>query len=316
MPPARSAMHAVASPDTAISNAPAKNALANNGSSAAPTPEATNTIAGSALDDQREGSGKPRVLPRADPVDARRLDRPECGRPAIVERERNGDGREDDGQHEECARQQRETGFAAPAQGQEEQRIDDRQRERAPRRTVLEFAHQRGLRCEPGQRHAEHEETVHRIACGERPAPRVKNRDGDVEDEEQRQERLHGRVMFRPVELATPDEPEHEGEREAHRIEHPPCLRPREREDRGVQQREIAEQQQGAAVVSHQHRGQESAGDGQTRERLRIVAHGEPDRKRRHRDEQHDRRRLGQHAIEAKRRVGRQIEDAGSGTLQ
>ena len=122
--------------------------------------------------------------------------------------------------------------------------------------------------------------------------------------------------MFRSVELVAPDEPEHEGECETHGIEHPPGLRPREREDRGVQQGEIAEQEHGAAVVAHQHRGQESAGDGQARERLRIVAHGEPDRERRHRDEQRDRQRLGQHAIGSKRRVGRQVEDAGAGTLQ
>ena len=108
------------------------------------------------------------------------------------------------------------------------------------------FVHERRLQREADQRNAEDQQAVDRILGRGRRAPHVEDRDPHVEDEEQREERLHDRVMGGIVELAPPRQAEHEREHEAHGVERAPGLGPGEREDRGVQDGKVAEQQQGS----------------------------------------------------------------------
>ena len=83
------------------------------------------------LDHQRERADQRRALPDADPVDPGRLDRPQRRGRAPVERERNGDRREHDGEGKERAREQRKPGLAAPAQNGEQHGIEHGHRHRA-----------------------------------------------------------------------------------------------------------------------------------------------------------------------------------------
>jgi hypothetical protein len=103
------------------------------------------------------GSSAPPMSPDPDPVHAGRLERPQRRGLAVVERERDRHRREDRGQREECARQQRESGIRALAQAEEEQRVGARQRERAPRGAVSRIADERRLQRETDQRDAEHQ---------------------------------------------------------------------------------------------------------------------------------------------------------------
>ncbi len=127
---------------------------------------------------------------------------------------------------------------------------------------------------------------------------------------------MDDRVVLGPVEAVAPERGEDEREQEAHRVQAAPCAGPGKREDRAVQHREIAEQLNGLAALRDQHRREESAGDRERRQRLRIVAHGEPHARRGHQHEQRERGRLRQHAVQPERREHRQIENAGAGALE
>ena len=178
------ATRAIASPETAISIAPAKNALANSGSSTPPTPEIAKTMPAPTTTRSAKSSREAAILPHADPVDACGFHRPERRRVAVVEGERNRDRREDDGKRQERTAQEREPGLAALAERQKEQRVDHRERERAPRGTVALLLHEGGLQREADERDAEDEQAVDAVSRRGRRAPQILDRDGDVESEE------------------------------------------------------------------------------------------------------------------------------------
>ena len=271
---------------------------------------------GADLDEESEGPREGHVLPHANPVHAYRLDRPDRGRVTVVEREWNRDGRKNDRQRSKRAGEERISPLCAFARRREENGIERRDRDRAPRDAMVIVVHERHLQREADHWNAEDQQAVDRVPGRQRSAPHVEDRDPHIEDEEQREEWLDDRVMSAIVELAPPRQAEHEREHEPNGVERAPGLGPGEREDRGVQDGEVAEQQQGVAVVADEHRGEESAGHRQRRERLRIGAHGQPDGECGHAHEQHDRRRRGQHAIAPERRIDREIEDSRTRALQ
>ena len=110
-------------------------------------------------------------------------------------------------------------GLAAPAQRDEEQRVDHGHRQRAPRCAVSCIADDRNLQREADQRDAEYQKSVDRILRRERSAPRVEDRDRHVESEEEDEERLHDGVVLRRIEAVAPDRAQHEREHEADRVQ-------------------------------------------------------------------------------------------------
>ncbi len=245
--PARSAIRADTSPEAAISIAPAKNALANSGSPRPATPDAAKTMpAPSSI-----ASAKPRTswraLPDADPIHAGRLDRPQRRGRAAIERERNGDRGKDDRQREEGAREQREAGLAATAQrGEQDQRRRRPSRWRSTRRRSAHRA-----RSPPAARIRR---SARRKRAARRPDPSRRSvRAARRGSRSSRRRRRRGRGTAGRPRSARAGRSRGPRTRPRTNVNTKPTAfrprharRPREREDRAVQHREIAEQLQRA----------------------------------------------------------------------
>ena len=219
--PARSAMHAIDEPGDGDQHRAGEKRIGEERIiGAADVREIAKTSPAPSSTSEREGPREPRVLPHADPVDAGRLDRPHRRGVAIVERERNRDRRKDDRQRERTRadRSANPGSVRARVAANREQRRTTRHRERAPRGAVAVLA----ARAPPAARSRR---SARRRRAGRRPDPwrravarrSVEDRDRHVEDEEQREERLHDRVVLGIVELAAPERAQHEREDEAHR---------------------------------------------------------------------------------------------------
>ena len=268
------------------------------------------------LDQQREAAQQRRILPHTEPECSGGRDRPQRGGDAIVERQRNGDRREDRRQCEERAREQRQARFGACTQQYEQQAVNDRQRRGAPGCAVLDVAHQSDLESEADQRHAEDQQAIDRRARFEAAAMRIQDCDRDIEDDKQDQKRLDRREIERPVIAIRPDRAQNEGEDESKQVQRTPRAHPGQREDRRVEDREIAEQQRRLAGNIGQHRREKAAGDGESGQRLRVGADRKRDRRRGDQCEQQQARHRRQDVIQAKGGERRQIQDACARALQ
>ena len=124
---------------------------------------------------------------------------------AVVERERDRHRREDHGEREECARQEREAGIVRLRKPREEQRVDGRDSASA-----LHAAPYRESRTSAACSAKPTSGTPNTSSAStgsrdrERPAPRVQDRDRHVEDEEEREKRLHRREVLGHVVLGSP----------------------------------------------------------------------------------------------------------------
>src|ERR1700741_3541557 len=99
-----------------------------------------------------------------------------------------------------------------------------------------------------------------RTAFGRRLIEGIQDRDQQIEREEQQQERFRAGEEIRPVLQRAPVRAAAEREGEADQVEHAPWAYPRDREDRGVEQRVVAEQRDVAALAGRdQDRGEEAA---------------------------------------------------------
>jgi hypothetical protein len=180
-------------------------------------------------------------LSDAHPHDRGALERPRRGRPARVERERDREAAEDNAQRQEGFGQKTERLATAPEDDLRQHEIDRAERERAPRRAVLDLAHQSDLQSERHERDAKHERSIHVAFELGGAAVREQNRNCEIEGEEEGQERLRAREVLGPVEVQAPQSSDGEREREAHQVQDTPCLEPGDDQDAGVQHGVVAE---------------------------------------------------------------------------
>ena len=156
-------------------------------------------------------------------------------------------------------------------------------------------------------------------ACGHRlgQGSRMKHGQGQVEREEQQQERLGAGEEFRPVLQHAPHGADAEREGEADQVQHAPWPDPGDREHGGIEHGVVAEQGDMIAVTGRdQDRGEEAADDGQHRERDGVLEHGQQRRAGDDDDQQCERQSGRQHCVQTKGGEHGQDQHADRAALQ
>ena len=131
-----------------------------------------------------------------------------------------------------------------------------------------------GLQRERDQRGAEHQAAVDQVALLRRLAPRVQDRDEQIEREEQQQERLGAGELVGVVLKHAPDRADAEGERETEQVQRPPRAPPGDGEDRGIEHGVVREQRHVVAAAGGQpDRCHEAGQDAEHGQRARVLQH-------------------------------------------
>ncbi len=267
-----------------------------------------------------EGARQRARLAKAQPDQARALERPGAGGAAGVQRKRDHEGEEHgaDGQ----------AGFEGGGQARARTHpggngdVEARQHERRNGGAVLGVADQAVLQCEGDGRQAEQqaalEPGVGPVCLGfvSRLARRHQH-DGCEEQEEGDQEQLAAGVILGAVLEHAPGGADDEGAEKADQVQRAPGAVPGHRGDAQVEHQVVAEQgDMVAAAGRDQQRRSEAAQRANDRQRARVLQHGQRGRQRGHGDHQREHRRHGQHAVEAEGDEQRQVEHRHRAALQ
>ncbi len=145
----------------------------------------------------------------------------------------------------------------------------------------------------------------------------VKDRDGRVEHEEEREEELCPGVVLGLVSRQTPGGAHEERAGEAQEVQDAPILEPGDRENTGVEDRVVGEEaDEVAAVVRGQDRREKTAQDAQHREGQRVLHDGEEGGRDREDHEHRERRAVRDERVDLQRREGDEIDGADAAALQ
>ena len=113
-----------------------------------------------AQQEQRKQARMDLQLANANPIHARRFDRPASRGPFALKSQRNGQAAENDGKRDHRFAQERITHARAAEQHVGEENVGKPEAQRAIGRAVLEAAHHLVLHAEDRHRHAEHERSI------------------------------------------------------------------------------------------------------------------------------------------------------------
>ncbi len=268
------------------------------------------------LHQQAEAKGGQAPLTHGEPGDRGAFDCPgrACGRSG--ESERHGERGEDHGQREHGLEHHVET-HAPPRQPARDREVERGQRHRAPRETEFGAPHQRRLQTDRDKRRAEYQRAVDVMLKRDLAAHRVEQRDADIHQEEQNQERLSAGKQLRPVSRHAPHGADREREHEAKQIQRPPSLEPRNCENARVEQRVVAEQHHVTAAARRQeNRREEAARAAHEGQRRRVLPHRQKRAQAADRDHQRQGRARRQQMVELRCGEHRQIERTDAAALQ
>ena len=227
---------------------------------------------------QRAGAAlQPTALTQAQPHERRAFEREHARGRLRRQRQRHCQRGETDRQH--CVRGDQCREVLAALEPPRQHRVNHPQAEctqcQRPARAFQRLAlQQRGLQREHHQRRAEHQAAIEQVALAGCASPRIQDRYQQIEREEQQQERLGGGEVLRAVRQHAPQRADRKCEHEPEHVQHPPRPPPRDREDRRVQHRVVAEQGDVAALPRRQpDRREETGEDAQQRQRDRVLLH-------------------------------------------
>ena len=267
-----------------------------------------------------EGTRQTASLAKADPDQARGLERPGAGGAALVERERNDKGQEHGGDGQ--TRIEGDAELRALLHRRREQHVEpghDKRRERGAERRV---ADQPVLQREDDRRQAEQERAVDpRVAAmGDAGAGRMSRRqqhDQHEQEEEGDQEGFAHGERLGPIAQHAPGRGDDEGRDEADQVERAPGPKPRDRGDAGIEHQVVGEQR-GRVVRAGRddQRRREAAERADHGERTRVLQHRERGGESRNRDHEGERRAGGENAVVAERGEQRQVENGDRAALQ
>jgi hypothetical protein len=197
-------------------------------------------------------------------------------------------------------------------------------------------ADQRILEAEPDDRRAEQQQTVEIIRAPGGPADEVEprlalrfvgrveqyaageeQRDRDIHQEEQHQERLGAGEHGRLIGLKAPGETQDEGAGEADEVERPPRLEPGDGEDAGIEQGQIGEQRDMMLAAGRgQDRRRKTAGGAGHGQAERILRHREDGREQHDRDQQEEAEPEGNQRVEMHGREDGEVHHRDRAALQ
>ena len=224
------------------------------------------------LQQRAEQSRQPPFLAHAEPQQTCAFDRPHRSCRARVESERDREAREDHAERSECFDEQPERLATRGVQTPAEQQIERAERERTPREPVLDARDHGRMQRECDDWQAEHERARDVALQIRRLAHAVQNRDGDIHQEEQDQERIGREQVVVLVRVRAPQAGDREREHEAQYVQDPPGPEPRDGEHTQIQDCVVAEQRDVvAAARRNQDRREEAAGGADDRERQRVL---------------------------------------------
>ena len=289
----------------------------------------------SRLQTQREQARHAPLLAQPQPIDARTFDGPGRRGPTRIERERNRQRTEDHAKRQIHLHQQRGAIRRRPAFDEHRQpHVEQPQHQRAECHAEFDVLNQRALQTKADDGRAEQHRRVDIVRLLGRPAqqrltllgrragiaqlaPREQQADADIHQEQHDQKRLGAVEQLRLVRLHAPREADAEGGEEAHQIQQAPGLEPRNREDAGIQQNEIAEQRDMVAAAGRrQNRRGEPAQHRGHRETHRVLQHGQHRQTDRHHNQQRERRTGRDQRMQSHRREDREVENRDTRALQ